>query len=145
MPSPSESGRKIEIARFVSSGSVNSATIELIAVRVTLSATSPRNRCEYRFAVVPPGEAASRIMPTARIGGNWKSTTSPKHSAGNSTSWQASATITAFGCFPTLAKSAGVSERPSPNMMMPRATGSPIVVNADMGTSWQRARPTASA
>ena len=46
MPSPGTSGRNTEIAKFVSSGSVNSATIELIAVRVTLRATSPRNRCE---------------------------------------------------------------------------------------------------
>ena len=51
--------------------------------------------------------------------------------AGSRMSWQTSAMITAFGCLPTRAKSPSVSERPSPNMMMPRATGSPMVVNTD--------------
>ena len=41
------------------------------------------------------------------------------------------AMITAFGCFATRAKSRGVRVSPSPNMMMPRATGNPMVVNAD--------------
>ena len=44
MPRPSSPGRKYPIARFVISGKVNSATIELIAVSVMFSATSPRNR-----------------------------------------------------------------------------------------------------
>src|SRR5690606_38558782 len=70
-------------------------------------------------------------MPTARMGGRPKASTSPKQTAGRRMIWQASAMSTAFGCLPTLAKSPTVSERPSPNMMMPRATGSPMVVNAD--------------
>src|SRR5690606_16259974 len=67
----------------------------------------------------------------ASTGGSWKASTSPKHTAGSSRSWQTRAISTAFGCLPTRAKSPGVSVRPSPNMMMPRATGSPMVVNAD--------------
>ena len=50
------------------SGSVNSATTELIAVSVMLSATSPRNRWLNRLALVPPGDAASSIMPMPEEG-----------------------------------------------------------------------------
>ena len=87
---------------------------------------------------MPPGEAASSIIPTASTGGSRNSSTSPKQRAGSSTSWQSRAMITAFGCFATRPKSESRSESPSPSMMMPSATGSPMVVNADpMGTGWQ--------
>ena len=70
------------------------------------------------------------------ISGSWNASTSPKQIAGSRMSWQSSAMITAFGCFSTRAKSARVRLSPSPSMMMPRATGNPMVVNADpMGTS----------
>ena len=41
------------------------------------------------------------------------------------------ATATARGCRPTRRKSSGVSERPSPNMMIARAMGRPTVVSAE--------------
>ena len=104
---------------------------ELTAVSVTLSATSPRNRWLNRFALVPPGDAASSIIPTASSGGRSKSLTSPKQTSGSSTSWQPSATATARGCRETRRKSSGVSESPSPNMMIPSAIGSPTVVSAE--------------
>ena len=122
---------KCAIARLVISGRVTIAITEFTAVRVTLSATSPRKRWLNRFAVVPPGEAASSIIPTASSGGRSNSLTSPKQTAGSSNSWQPSATATARGCRATRRKSAGVSESPSPNMMIPSAIGSPIVVNAE--------------
>ena len=113
------------------SGSVTIAMTELTAVRVTLRATSPRNRWLNRFALVPPGDAASSISPTASSGGRSKSLTSPKQTTGSRTSWQASATATARGCRATRRKSSGVSESPRPNMMIPSAIGSPTVVNAE--------------
>ena len=72
---------------------------------VTLSATSPRKRWLNRFALVPPGDAASSNIPTASSGGRSNSLTSPKQIAGSSTSWQASATATARGCRATRRKS----------------------------------------
>ena len=80
---------------------------------------------------MPPGDAASSSMPMPSSGGRSKSTTSPKQTAGSSTSWQASATTTAFGCFPTRRKSASVRPSPSPNMMIARAIGRPMVVSAE--------------
>ena len=105
--------------------------IELIAVRVMLSATSPRKRWLKRLAVVPPGDAASSIMPMPSSGGRSKSTTRPKQTTGSSTSWQPSATATALGARPTRRKSARVRSRPSPNMMIASARGSPTVVSAE--------------
>ena len=63
--------------------------------------------------------------------GRSKSTTSPKQIAGSSTIWQPSATATAFGVRPTRLKSPTVRSRPSPNMMIARARGSPTVVSAE--------------
>ena len=79
-------------------GSVTTASTELIAVSVMLSATCPPNRWLYRLAVVPPGEAASSIMPTASSGGRSNASTSPKQTAGSSSIWQTSAIAAAFGC-----------------------------------------------
>ena len=56
----------------VTSGRVNSAITELIAVSVMFSATSPRNRWLNRLALVPPGEAASSSMPMPSSGGRSK-------------------------------------------------------------------------
>ncbi len=97
--SATESSRSNQaIARLVMIGRVKIATTELIAVRVTLSATSPWNRWLNRLALVPPGDAARSIMPMPRSGGRSNSTTRPKQTAGSRISWQASATTTARGC-----------------------------------------------
>ena len=47
----------------VTIGRVTTEITELTAVRVMLSATSPRKRWLKRLAVVPPGDAASSIIP----------------------------------------------------------------------------------
>ncbi len=65
---PPSSGRKYAIAKLTISGNVSTDSTELIAVSVMFSAMSPRNRWLYRLAVVPPGEAASSIIPTASTG-----------------------------------------------------------------------------
>ena len=81
--------------------------------------------------MVPPGEAASSIIPTASSGGRSSSLTRPKQTAGRMSSWQPSAIAAAFGCLPTRLKSSTVSDSPSPNMMMPSAIGSATVVSAE--------------
>ena len=65
------------------SGRVNSAISELIAVRVMFRATSPWKRWLNRFALVPPGEAASSSMPIPSSAGRSSSTTRPKQIAGS--------------------------------------------------------------
>ena len=67
---------------------------------------------------MPPGDAASSIIPMPRSGGRSSSTTRPKQTAGSRTSWQTRAMATAFGCRPIRRKSATVRASPSPNMMM---------------------------
>src|SRR5690606_1389316 len=54
-----------------------------------------------------------------------------KAAAGSTMICSARAMKTALGCLATRAKSATVRLRPSPSMMIPRATGSPIVVSAE--------------
>ena len=95
---PASAGSKYPIARLVITGSVTTAISELTAVSVMFRATSPRNRWLKRFAVVPPGEAASSSMPTASSGGRSKASTSPKQTAGSTSSCSASAMTTALGC-----------------------------------------------
>ena len=112
-------------------GRVTIEMIELTAVRLMLRATSPWNRWLIRLAVVPPGDAASSIIPMPSTGGRSASTTSPKQTAGSSTSWQASATAITFGRCPTRRKSSPLSPRPSPNMMTASAIGRPTVARAE--------------
>lgn len=119
------------IAKPVMSGRVTTAMTVLMAVSVMLSATSPRNRWLKRFAVVPPGEAASSSMPMPSRAGRSKSTTSPKQITGRRTTWHASATATAFGARATRLKSSVVRSRPRPNMMIASASGSPTVVSTE--------------
>ena len=119
------------MARLVISGIVNAASTELIAVSVTLSATSPRNRWLNRFAVVPPGDAASSMTPTASSGSRSKALTRPKATTGSTRTCSTSATATARGVRATRRKSPGVSDSPSPNMMIASAIGSPTVIRAE--------------
>ncbi|MNJ76253.1 hypothetical protein D3C77_734950 [compost metagenome] len=73
--------------------------------------------------MVPPGEAASSINPTARADSRPKPLAIRKHTSGNSRIWHTRPTTTGFGYFTTRAKSARVSDNPRPSMMMPRASG----------------------
>ena len=83
--------------KFTTSGRVSTARNELMAVTVMLRATSPRKMWLNRLADVPPGEAASSIMPTHRIGDRPSRSTSPKHSTGNTNGREVSADIGSFG------------------------------------------------
>ena len=80
---------------------------------------------------MPPGDAASSIIPTASAGERSNSNTSRKHSAGSRTTWQPRATRTSFGYVATRRKSPTVSPRPRPSMTIASATGSPIVVSQE--------------
>ncbi|GAB3324410.1 hypothetical protein GCM10027451_48740 [Geodermatophilus aquaeductus] len=128
---PASGGSKTVTARLVTSGSVTTASSELTAVRETLSATSPRKRWLNRFAVVPPGEAASSSMPTASTGSRPTAITSPKQSAGSTSSCSPRATTAARGRRVTRTKSSTVSDSPSPNMTTARAAGRATVARAE--------------
>ena len=104
-------------------GMVSTAITEFTAVRVMFSATSPWARWLYRLALVPPGEAASSISPTASAGARAKPLAMKKQATGRMRIWQTRPMITGLGYFTTRAKSASVSDNPRPSMMMPRAAG----------------------
>lgn len=65
------------------SGMVNAASTELIAVKVMFNATSPPARWLNKFAVAPPGDATSSIMPTASTPRSPNANTKPRQIAGN--------------------------------------------------------------
>ena len=93
------------------------------AVRVTLRATSPLAICEYKFAEGPPGAAANNINPTANSGGKARALAMKKQMIGKSIIWVTRPTMTALGYSYTRLKSAVVSDKPRPVIMMARATG----------------------
>ncbi|MNQ77395.1 hypothetical protein D3C85_922600 [compost metagenome] len=109
--------------RLTTNGMVRIAMTELTAVKVTFRATSPWARWLYKLAVVPPGEAASSIKPTARAGARPNPLVIRKQISGSTSSWHTRPTSTGFGYLTTRAKSARVRDKPRPSMMMPRAMG----------------------
>ncbi|MNP22763.1 hypothetical protein D3C76_1154470 [compost metagenome] len=130
--------------KFTSNGMVKIAINELTAVSVMFNATSPWARWLNRLAVVPPGEAASSISPTARADSRPKPLAIRKHTSGSSRIWQARPTTTGLGYFTTRAKSARVSDSPRPSMMMPKASGRKAVSKGEavMGSlSGEGSRP----
>lgn len=117
--------------RFTSKGMVRIAISELTAVRVMFSATSPWAWWLNRLAVVPPGDAASNIRPTASADSRPKPLAIRKHSRGSSKIWHTRPITTGLGYFTTRAKSASVSDSPRPSMMKPRASGRKAVSSGE--------------
>lgn len=74
-----------------------------------------------------PGEAARSIRPTASTGARPNPLAMRKQKSGNRINWQTRPIRTGLGNFTTRIKSAGVSDNPSPSMMMPRAMGRNVV------------------
>src|SRR5699024_1298623 len=130
------SSPKWATARLVISGRVTTASTELMAVSETFSATSPRKSRLYRFAVVPPGEAASSRKPTASTAGSANRCASPTASAGSTTIWQTNAISTARGARATRTKSMTVSVSPSPYITTASMIGRPIDTTAESMTPY---------
>ena len=80
------------------------------------------------MAVLPPGDAARSIKPTASKGGSAKTLQMIKAILTKITNWQNKAIKTALGCFVTRVKSLGVSSSPKPIMMMASAKGNKMVM-----------------
>jgi hypothetical protein len=78
--------------------------------------------------VAPPGDAANNIKPTANSGDKPKLTATNKHINGSKSIWQKSPINIAFGNLTTRVKSAIVSDKPKPNIIMPNAIGIKTVV-----------------
>ena len=97
-----------------------------------LRATSPRNRWLKRLAVVPPGDAASSIMPMPSSGGRSKSDHQAEADQRQQHELAAERDQHRLRVLaPTRLKSATVRPSPSPNMMIASAIGSPTVVSAE--------------
>ena len=121
-------------------GSVTSESTLFTAVSVMLRATSPRARWLNRFAVAPPGEAASSMSPTASSGGSENPSAMNRHTNGRISIWQPSPSRTGRGTCTTRLKSATVRLSPSPSMMTPSATGRSTTVRRLVCTGAQHTR-----
>jgi hypothetical protein len=83
------------------------------------------------LAVVPPGDAANSIKPTAKSGGKASILQIKNAIPTNKMSWQNNAIKTALGCLLTRAKSLSVSSSPIPAITMAKAIGKNIVINPE--------------
>ena len=92
------------------SGVMMMQTAVLNAVSATESSLFPFDREVMKFEMFPPGQAATRIMPSAIIGLIHPSNdiTSRKVSAGNSRFWQITPKINDFGCLNVSMKDFGL-------------------------------------
>ena len=78
-------------------GMVNTVITLAIAVRVMERATSPLARLVIKLVVAPPGQAASKMNPTASYGSNGNKASKAKVTSGITTSLMPSPTATALG------------------------------------------------
>ena len=81
--------------------------------------------------MVPPGDAASSIMPMPSSGGRSKSTTSPKQTARQQHQLADQRDRHRLRVLAHPLKSSRVRPSPSPNMMIASAIGRPTVVSAE--------------
>ncbi len=105
-------------------GIVSHTTMLLRAVNVTDSARSASATCTTRLLVVPPGEAASSTMLTAKTSSRPNTAAVAKPSSGSTTNWLESPTATARGVVATRRKSWTVRAMPTETMIRKIASGS---------------------
>ena len=73
-----------------------------------------------KFETVPPGQAATKNIPSAKPGSGFQSHTIQNVTNGNRTNWASSPSKVGLGRLNALATSDHVSSRETPNMMNPR-------------------------
>jgi hypothetical protein len=116
-------------ATIKTSGTVTTDASDVIAVKETDNATSPRAIWVSRLDVVPPGQAANNTTPTFTIGGIGRNATSAMAIKGSEMNCSAVPTRNALGWSAMRLKSAGVSPTPRVNMIKARASGSRTCAN----------------
>jgi hypothetical protein len=115
-------------------GTVTIAPMLLIAVIVTESAVSPRERWVSMLAIMPPGEAPSRTRPTASSGESPNSSAMAKASRGEINARLSIPIATPRGATSTRRKSSRVRVRPRLNMITAIAAGSTTEVSSGLST-----------
>ena len=87
-----------ELQKKKEAGVIRNAIKEEIAVSVTDNATFPLASIEKKLETLPPGQAATRIIPKAIPGETGKSFTSSKVITGNRMICEINPVATAFFC-----------------------------------------------
>lgn len=91
------------------------------AVKLTDKAVFPFARCVKKLEMLPPGQAATIIIPNAIVGCGLIISTSKKVKAGNRKNWDRIPTKTGLGCLSNCLKSFKVMFNATPNMTTAKA------------------------
>tara|TARA_B100000749_G_C18154546_1_gene353217 strand:- start:154 stop:579 length:426 start_codon:yes stop_codon:yes gene_type:complete len=105
-------------ARFI--GVMKIARTLDMAVRLTDKAMFPLASAEKKLEILPPGHAATIIIPKAKLGLGSNIQMIMNVNIGRTTNWDNTPTKVPRGLANTILKSLGVSFKETPNMMMPR-------------------------
>ena len=116
-------------------GVKNIAPIVEKAVIVTESAVLPRAKCVMKFEMLPPGQQATRMMPSAMLGCGRSTIVSAQAVAGSSTNCASTPISTARGAAVTPLKSASFMSSATPNMTNARMT---LSATSDAGLKFSR-------
>ena len=101
-------------------GVMNTAVTLAMAVIHTESAVFPLARAVMKFEILPPGHAATIIIPIATLGIGFKIKTNKKVKKGSATNWDRNPISTDFGAEKTRIKSFTRSLSATPSIMNPR-------------------------
>ena len=92
-----------------------------IAVKLTERAEFPLAKCVIKLETLPPGQAATMIIPSAMLGAGSINQTKTNVKAGRSKNWLSTPTKTGLGYWINRLKSAGEISRATPNITKARA------------------------
>ena len=109
---------------------MNSATVVAIAVIDTESAVFPPARWVRKFEMLPPGQAATSIRPSAMLGSGRKARTMRKVAAGKTTNCANMPTSSGLGARDRALKSARRRSRAIENMTI---ASTPLRTVSDSG------------
>ncbi len=98
-------------------GVMNMAATVEIAVRLTERATFPRAREVMKLETLPPGQAATIIIPIAILGRGSITSTNRKVSKGRTRNCETTPTMAGFGTLVRRRKSANLKSKATPNMI----------------------------
>ena len=90
------------------------------AVKLTESAAFPLAIDAMKFEIFPPGQAATSIIPKAKLGRGWMIKIKINVSAGSNKNWDSNPAKTDLGCFKTHRKSDHLRLMATPNMIKPK-------------------------
>jgi len=98
-------------------GVIKIAASVAMAVKLTDNATFPLPRADIKLEMLPPGQAATKIIPNATAGEGFKINTKRNVTKGKRKNCDAKPIITDFGFFITFLKFSRLISNATPNII----------------------------